>query len=594
VDVRRTTRHRLVLPAIVFGLLAVANPQPIDGSVFGTCAHIPTAPIQDKIVDAGIQWVRIDVIWAAVETAEDTFQWDLYDLLLDRLEARGLKIMATVAGTPAWATSGSEFIGAPDDPADFRDFCYIAASRYRGRIDAWGFWNEPNLDHFWEGSRNQYIHEILVPGIEAVRRVDPDALVVGPDLAHLSSGHWDDWLDEVVSETRHLLDVVTHHTYPSDGSAGDVTDKLTEGGQFPWDPPSVRSVLADAGWERRPFWLTETGVESDVYGEAGQESFYLDLLDHWFAPDPDHSWIDRIFFYEIVDPGNAPELSWGILEAPPGLEPKLAYHAYEAFIDEAVVDDAEIDIQGLPRFMGSHEVADLLITVTNTGTTTWNASDGYLLLFHVTTHRWVHEVEPIAVNEPVEPGESVVLAAVLGSPFISEASPTREVPVSIRMTRIGAGYFGEAPPRAVIHTAYSPATVTVHPAAAISHINGVATFTTEADSETDAEYQWRRNTFPLTDDHQIDGTTTPTLTVRGIGFDDLGDYDCVVTNAAGSIVSKPAALTLTGSPIRRPSGRVGEASQTILERWNELRKSHPRTARTAATGLGDPSARFAR
>jgi hypothetical protein len=483
--------------------------------------------------------------------------------------------MATAGGTPAWATSGSEFSGVPDDPTDFKEFCYIVASRYRGRIHAWGFWNEPNLDHFWEGGRSQYTNEILIPGIEAVGRADPDTLMVGPDLAHLQSADWDDWLEDIVSDTRQLLDVVTHHVYPSDGSAGNVTEKLNEGGDFPWEPPSVRSVLEDAGWRGRPVWLTETGVESDVVGEAGQEDFYLDVLEDWFGPDRNNSWISRIFFYEIVDPGNDPSLSWGILESPPGLEPKLAYHAYSSFIEDSEVDDAEIRIHGLPRFMGSNDVAPLSFAVTNTGTTTWFAVEGYYLIFDVEALGWVHDVEPIAVTDPVLPGETVILEAVLRSPFTSVAYPPDPVSIAVRMTKIGSWRFGDGPHPTVIHTAHEPATVVVQPVPSVSHFNGRAAFGIEVESETDTTYQWRRNTVPLEDDHHYAGTDATELAITGIGFDSLGDYDCVVTNAAGSVVSETASLATIGSPIRRPTGRWGEPTTSLLQRWLDFIAGRP-------------------
>ncbi len=547
-------------------------------STFGVNAHIPSGAIQAPIVDAGIGWVRIDFVWAFVEFESDRYDWTIYDALIDGLESRGLRIFASIVGTPQWATSGSEFSGVPEDPDQWKEFCYRAAKRYRGRVDAWGFWNEPNLDHFWEGSRRRYLDEILVPGIEAVRTADPDALAVGPDLAHLTSADWDDWLDDVVSETRDLLDVVSHHAYPSDGSAGDVTEKLNEGGQYPWDPPSVQSVLEDSGWRDRPFWLTETGVESDVYGEAGQERFYEDLLAQWFGENRNHTWLDRIFFYEMIDPGNNLDLSWGILNRPPGLEPKLAYYAYASFIDSAQVDDAEITIQGLPAFIGSRETVPLQFEILNTGTTTWREEDGYNLIFDVDPPGWVHQVESATDVWPVEPGDTVVVDGTLGSGFIPPSYPSQPVHVYVRMTRLEGSTFGEAPYPAVIHTAHVPSVIVLQPVSSDVPYNGTAQLSVEVDSETDVSYQWRRDTVVLTDDHRISGSGGATLTVSAAGFSDLGDYDCVVTNTAGPVISDPAVLNLAGSPIRRPSGRTSPDMLTVFKRWETFKAERFRTS----------------
>ena len=540
-------------------------------STFGVNAHIPSGAIMDSAVDAGIAWIRIDFVWAFIEVGPDQYEWATYDALIDGLEARGLRVYASVVGTPAWATSGSEFSGVPDDPDKFREFCYRAAKRYRGRVDAWGFWNEPNLGHFWEGNRWTYLDEILIPGIDAVRTADPDALVAGPDLAHLTSADWDDWLDDIVSETRDMLDVVTHHTYPSDGTARDVTEKLTEGGDFPWDPPSVRSVLDDARWRYRPVWLTETGVESDFNGEVWQEHFYDDLLAEWFGEDRGHTWLDRIFFYEMTDPGNSPDLSWGILNPPPGLEPKLAYHAYASFIDAALVDDAEITIHGLPEFIGSRETVPVQFEILNSGTTTWTEADGYSLIFDAEPPGWDTVVESMTGIDPVEPGDTIVFDGSLRSATIPPSYPSQPVHVYVRMARAEGPRFGEAPYPAVIHSAHIPPVILQQPVASDVPYNGTVSFSVDVDSETDLTFQWRRDTVVLADDHRISGSGEARLTVSAAGFADLGDYDCVVTNAAGPIRSDLVALTLAGSPIRRPSGRISPGDPSIVERWRTFK-----------------------
>ncbi len=566
--------HRISIPhllasiALAAGMIAPATES--RASTSGVNAHIPTDPIMDSTVDAGIGWVRIDFVWAFVEIERDRFEWAIYDTLIEGLQARGLRIYASVVGTPSWATSGSEFSGVPDNPDEWKAFCYLAAKRYRGRIDAWGFWNEPNLDHFWEGSRWAYLNEILIPGIDAVRTADPDALVAGPDLAHLNSGDWDDWLDDVVSQAGDMLDVVTHHAYPSDGSAGNVTEKLTEGGDYPWDPPSVRSVLEDAGWGHRPVWLTETGVESGRYGEVGQENFYDDLLADWFGEDRGHTWLDRIFFYEMTDPSNNPDLSWGILNPPPGLEPKLAYHAYAAFIQNTPVDGAEITIHGLPAFIGSRETVALRFEILNTGTTTWTEADGYTLIFDVDLPGWGHEVEPFAGTEPVHPGDSIVFDGTLRSAFIPPSYPSQTVHLYVRMARTEGPRFGDAPFPSVVHTARVPPVLVLQPTASEVPFNGQVSFSVIVESETDTSYQWRRDTVVLADDHRITGSREATLTVSAAGFGDLGDYDCVVTNAAGSVRSVPVALVLAGSPIRRTSGRLIPGDAATVDRWRRF------------------------
>lgn len=56
-------------------------------------------------------------------------------------------------------------------------------------------------------------------------------------------------------------------------------------------------------------------------------------------------------------------------------------------------------------------------------------------------------------------------------------------------------------------------------------------------------YQWRKNNSNLSDDGRIEGAQSPVLTLAGVQSDDQGSYDCVVSNACGSITSDPAQLS---------------------------------------------------
>ena len=111
----------------------------------------------------------------------------VYDDIVREARARGIEVYANLVGTPAWATDGPPGIGVPRNVAVAR-LRLRSARRYRGRVKAWGVWNEPNLAGFWAGTRAQYVDVLLRPAAEEIRKADPDALVCGPELAHLKSG----------------------------------------------------------------------------------------------------------------------------------------------------------------------------------------------------------------------------------------------------------------------------------------------------------------------------------------------------------------------------------------------------------------------
>lgn len=332
----------LAAPAPLLALLlALASAPPltaVEASPFGVNVHAPTgqelARILDRAAAAGLGWVRIDFVWAFVEPRRDAYDWRIYDEIAAAARDRGIEVYATLAYTPAWATSGPELSGVPE-AAEWRDFCRRAATRYRGKIRHWGVWNEPNLDRFWSGSRREYLDVVLLPCADAIHAADPQARVGGPDLAHLTAGDadWYDWLRETIARAGDRLDFLTHHAYDQDGPAR-VAGKLagaTLFGDRPafWDavPPSLSEVLSVAGWTG-PVWLTETGWESARIGEERQARYYTEFLEEWFTARPGREWIDKVFFYEVKDP---PETyTWGLLRADGS--PKPAWAAYRDFV----------------------------------------------------------------------------------------------------------------------------------------------------------------------------------------------------------------------------------------------------------------------
>jgi len=89
--------------------------------------------------------------------------------------------------TPSWASSvrtsraDEERIaaGPPANLEDWRHFVDRIASRYKGRIEAYEVWNEPNWHHFYTGDI-QTVVEMTRIAAESIHAIDPGALVVSP------------------------------------------------------------------------------------------------------------------------------------------------------------------------------------------------------------------------------------------------------------------------------------------------------------------------------------------------------------------------------------------------------------------------------
>jgi hypothetical protein len=287
---------------------------------YGINAHLPSSPQLDRVVAAGIAWIRVDFNWHLMQPARGVYDWATTDTVVTEARARGLNLYATLAYTPGWANGGQPIDVPPTDPGDWYAFVYTTVSRYRGAIVHWGMWNEPNLTNFFSGSCAQYIDEILRVGAQAVRAADPASHVLGPELAQ--EGDWWQWLYAVLDQAADALDIVTQHSYQHTGR--EVLQRL--GGPVPpWDWPTVRDVMRWTRTAGKPLWLTETGWNTAHVSEAAQAADYAQVL----AGVEAYAWLDKVFFYQLMDEPGSPD-EWGILRV--DLSPKPAYTVYQDYI----------------------------------------------------------------------------------------------------------------------------------------------------------------------------------------------------------------------------------------------------------------------
>jgi len=140
------------------------------------------------VKDAGFRWVKQEIPWREVEGyAKGTWQWDIPDRIMNQIDSYGLNVIVRLGSQPEWASSNAIFpeVGPPDNLQDFYDYVYAVASRYKGRVEAYQIWNEPNLAREW-GQRPpnpaEYT-EMLKIGYQAVKDADPNAIVISAGLA---------------------------------------------------------------------------------------------------------------------------------------------------------------------------------------------------------------------------------------------------------------------------------------------------------------------------------------------------------------------------------------------------------------------------
>jgi hypothetical protein len=300
----------------------------------GMNIHVGHEGFLDAARDLGVEWVRMDANWFWLEPADDAFFWTTLDTWVTRAnEEPALNVYLTLAYTPEWVGRHGDSDGAfhndvPNDDSEWVEFVEAAVTHYRALgVTHYGMWNEANLDHFFEGSVEEYVDIILVPGAAAVRNACDDCLVLGPDLAHV--GDADDYLEAVLARApAGTLDIIAHHTY----------NDFSETGWSIWDGDgfinvldqqrvpgvtrrSLRQILDAAGWDGE-VWITETGYRAAPPGDSGEESTQAIYVRRVLEEQLARSWYTNTFFYEIHDCGpDQPECTidgFGLMRAVSG------------------------------------------------------------------------------------------------------------------------------------------------------------------------------------------------------------------------------------------------------------------------------------
>jgi hypothetical protein len=139
------------------------------------------------VEEAGFRWVKQEIPWREVEGhAKGMWQWETPDRIMNQIDAHKLKVIVRLGSQPGWASSVLwPEVSPPDDLQDFYDYVYAVVDRYKGRVEAYQIWNEPNLAREWGGrapSPAEYV-EMLKVGYQAVKDADSQAIVISAGLA---------------------------------------------------------------------------------------------------------------------------------------------------------------------------------------------------------------------------------------------------------------------------------------------------------------------------------------------------------------------------------------------------------------------------
>jgi hypothetical protein len=343
----------LPLPPAAHPLIGV-NTHPLQDAY----AIYSPSRVLDQVVGLGASVVRIDVPWSWLEwTAPGVEGWGdeenhRLDAFVDAARQRNLQVLAVVQDTPCWASSDPSKVCdpatmrydwhlPPTDSGDFAAFLTRIVSRYRGRIEYWEIWNEPNLPHFWTHPDPVAYTRLLQAAYPAIKATDPAAMVVagalapvGPDEGGYPTLAFVDAM--YAAGAKGSFDALSFHPY-SVGSPLASADTTAVIHHFVLAVPALHERMVRAG-DSRPIWLTEAGwatapTAEPCLGAAGltSEADQARFVEEQRRALRAWSYVDGLIWYELFDRAGGiscdPEDHFGLLYR--DLTPKPAASAFE-------------------------------------------------------------------------------------------------------------------------------------------------------------------------------------------------------------------------------------------------------------------------
>jgi hypothetical protein len=190
----------LLAPALILLLAVVAAPRAHaapgmevaveDDPVFVDQAYYNREQALQQAALLGATRIRVNLGWASTMFRQRNlrfppvvshFDFSKVDSLIDAAARYGMRVQITLTGpAPAFAT-GNHRVG-PYQPKGqyFAKFAAAAAAHFRGRVDRYAIWNEPNYVGWIAPLRDEakVYRDLYVNGYTAIKRADPTAQVL--------------------------------------------------------------------------------------------------------------------------------------------------------------------------------------------------------------------------------------------------------------------------------------------------------------------------------------------------------------------------------------------------------------------------------
>ena len=282
----------------------------------------------EMVRQMGSPWIVELFPWAYYHADDGGIAWDHPDMVIEHAHAQGLKVIARLGLTPAWARPPDTPLNYLDATAydDFAEFAARFAARYEGKLAAIIVGNEPNLSYEWgyrQATAVDYV-DLLKVMYPAIKAADPDVLVLGGALAPTLEPAGSPWglndleyLDQMYAAgAADYFDGLAVHSYgltfPALADPGpEILNfrrvELVRNVMLHHNDADTKIYITEFGWNDHPRWTMAVRPGQriqntlDAFTYAEQNWPYVEMIAIWAFrfPAPTKSFMD---YYTLVTP----------------------------------------------------------------------------------------------------------------------------------------------------------------------------------------------------------------------------------------------------------------------------------------------------
>jgi hypothetical protein len=245
--------------------------------------------------EAGVGWVRMDFLWQDIEPSEGEFDFKKYDNIVKLLRENNIQILGILNYSADWASDGSGWNAPPKDNQTFVNYAVKVIRRYKGEVDYWEVWNEPDSVTYWSKQDGLKSYCSLLKDVYvAAKEANPDCKILNGGLANGISS-----VNKLYDNgAKEYFDILNLHFFETPINKAGI--KAVEA-----YPRLAYKIMKRNGDEGKRIWFTEIGCPGVKRG--------VKVANWWLGKNPSEKqqalWLKSVYSVLLKDE-NTDKIFW--------------------------------------------------------------------------------------------------------------------------------------------------------------------------------------------------------------------------------------------------------------------------------------------